>query len=205
MELDPQTLSGLRRYQLLTSAVVPRPIALVTSQDKLGVVNLAPFSYFNLVTTNPVMISISIGQRMWQGQRIDKDTVRNVEATGEFVVNIAGEQLLHQLNDSAAEHAPGVSELDSVGLTTEASVAVSAPRVAECPVHLECRLHQIVRLVAGQALVLGTVVHIHVSEDVWDERANDIDPEKLRPLARLGRTYYAKLGSLVDVPRPKLG
>ena len=204
MEIEPRALSGGECYNLLVSTVVPRPIAFISSQDETGQVNLAPFSYFNLVTTQPALVSISIGQRKWQGQRVKKDTLRNIERSGEFVINIASVSLIDALNRTAAELPPGHSELEAVGLTASPSRVVGPPRVAECPVHLECKLERVIML--GEhpqtGLVIGEVVHYHASDDVWDAAHHCVDPKRLDPLARLGGTFYAGLGALHSLPRP---
>jgi flavin reductase (DIM6/NTAB) family NADH-FMN oxidoreductase RutF len=204
MDLEPDALSGIERYRLMISAVVPRPIAFVSTRASDASTNLAPFSYFNIVATRPVLVSVAIGQRKWQGRIVKKDTLRNIEETGEFVINMATESLVEYVNRASAEFAPGDSELEALGLTAVDSVKVKAPRVAECPVHLECVLERVVMVgdEPQQGLVIGRVVHVHVDEAVWNEQTRTVDPRALKPLARLGGIGYATLGEIIEQRRP---
>jgi len=206
MKIDPAQLSGSEAYRLMISAVVPRPIAFISSCDEDRNTNLAPFSYFNCVTSKPPLISVSIGQRKWGGERIKKDTLRNIEAVEEFVVNIATMPLIAKVNASSAEYPPGVSEIEAVGLTAEPSERVSVPRIAESPINLECRLHRVMML--GDApqtgLIIGEVVYVHVDDSVWNAESGEVDPVRLSPLARLGGSLYGALGDITSIPRPKL-
>jgi flavin reductase (DIM6/NTAB) family NADH-FMN oxidoreductase RutF len=151
------------------------------------------------------MLSVSIGHRRWQGQLVKKDSLRNIEETGEFVVNVVTEALLEKMNQTAAEYPPEVSEFSAVGLTPLPSLRVKAPRVLESPVQLECKLHKVLML--GEppvnGLVIGEVVYIHVDDAVCSA-AGDIDPQLLRPVSRLGGTLYATLGEILSLPRPEL-
>jgi len=204
MELDLERLSPAERYRLLVATVIPRPIAFVSTQDAAGVTNLAPFSYFSVVTSRPALISVAIGQRAWQGARQKKDTLQNIEETCEFVVNAATVGLLQVVNDSSADYPPDVSELEALGLTAVPSLKVRPPRIRESPVHMECKLHRVVML--GEeprvGLVIGEVVHYHADDAVVDSAAGLPDPERLGPLARLGGIQYAGLGELLSRPRP---
>lgn len=205
MKIDPAVLSGKDAYGLMISTVVPRPIAFISSCDADGNTNLAPFSYFNVVTSNPPLISVSIGQRRWEGERIKKDTLRNIEAVSEFVVNIATEALMAKVNASAAEYPPDVSEIEALGFTAESSERVSVPRIGESPINLECKLHQVIMV--GDApqcgLVLGEVVFAHIDDAVWSTESGDVDPVALAPLARLGGNFYGSLGNITSMPRPE--
>lgn len=204
MELDLTQLNGPERYRLLVASVIPRPIAFVSTIDAQGVTNLAPFSYFNVVTSRPALISISVGQRVWQGARQKKDTLQNIEATGQFVVNVATETLLAQVNQASADYPPGTSEIQALGLTEVAAQQVRPPRIAESPIHLECRVHRL--LLLGDepqvGLVIGEVVQYHADSSVLDAEGLYPDPALLQPLARLGGTEYAGLGKRYSLPRP---
>lgn len=204
MDIDPRTLGGGEAYRLLVSSVVPRPIAFITTCNADGSTNLAPFSYFNVVTSKPPLVSICIGQRTWEGKRQKKDTLKNIEGSGQFVINIATEKLLSVVNDSSADFAPGVSELDELGLSTRASKVVEVPSLAESPVNMECTLYKVIML--GEepqvGLVLGEVVHYHAKDEVWDPQSGGPDPRRLDPIARLGGTFYASLGELHSLERP---
>src|SRR5262245_26819747 len=129
MILDPAKSSVREVYLMLISSVVPRPIAFVSTRSAAGVTNLAPFSYFNGVSSKPPIVSVSIGYRRWRGAIVKKDTLRNIEETGEFVVNVATEALLAQVNQSSAEYPPDVSEISEVGLTPLPSDLVKPPRI----------------------------------------------------------------------------
>jgi len=204
MQFDPATLGTRETYFLMISAIVPRPIAWVSTRSKAGVVNVAPFSYFSPVCTRPPMLSLAIGHKRVDGVMVKKDTWRNAEETGELVVNIASERMVEALNATSAELPHDVSEVDHVGLETEASELIAPPRVKGCPVQMECKLDRV--LVLGdpplQGLLLAEVLRFHVDEGVWDASAGAIDPAKLLPLSRLGGTYYAKVREIFSLPRP---
>lgn len=206
MIIDPADLDSRDLYLLLVSVVVPRPIAWVTTQSKGGVVNLAPFSYFNAITSRPPMIQLCVGQRRLDGEFVDKDTLRNVKDTGELVVNVATEPLVAQVNQSSGEYAPDVSEVGEVGLTAVPSEIVAPPRIAESPVNLECKLERVLML--GRApqvgMIIAEIVRAHVADAVWDEASRSVDPTVLQPVARLGGTMYTTLGRVFSLARPKV-
>ncbi|MEO8103964.1 MAG: flavin reductase family protein [Betaproteobacteria bacterium] len=183
MHIDPTANSAIDNYKLLTNLVIPRPIAWVTSQDPQGVINLAPFSFFNAVGSNPLYIFISIGN-LDDGRM--KDTARNISASGEFVVNMVTEELLAAMNISAAEFPPDESELTAAGLQVRESLRVSVPRVAESPVSLECRLHS--RQALGlYTFFIGEVVMFHVADHLLGERMHI---NGFAPVGRLGSPYF---------------
>lgn len=187
-EIDPATSSGI--YPLLGTLVTPRPIAWVSSIAADGTDNLAPHSFFQIVSTAPPIVMIS--------SMGEKDTVRNIRATGEFVVCGSPATLIEKINLTSVEFPHGVSEFDQVGLTREPSARVRPPRVAESPFALECRSCDI-RDVGNGILVLGEVVHIAVREDLFD--GSTVDVRRLDPVARLGGSQWSTLGDIVDVPR----
>jgi flavin reductase (DIM6/NTAB) family NADH-FMN oxidoreductase RutF len=205
MIVNPAELKSRDVYRLLVATVVPRPIAWVATQSRTGVVNVAPFSYFQAVRSRPALVSICIGQRTSHGQYVDKDSLRNIKDTGELVINIAGEASLDKLNQTAAEYPPEISEAEAVGLAMVAGELVAPPRIAECPVQMECTLDRII--VLGEtpvtSMVIAKVVRVHIADSVWDPDAGAVDPRKLRPLARLGGTHYATLGEIMSRPRPE--
>lgn len=206
MIIDPNDTSGRDLYRLMISTVLPRPIAWISTRSADGQVNVAPFSYFQIVGSRPPMVSVCIGVRKWQGEVVKKDTLRNIEDTGELVINIATEDTLEQLNQTSAEYPPDISEAAEVGLTTIPSDLVAPPRIAESPVHLECKRERVLMLGDEPriGMVIAEVVRFHVADALWDAEAGAIDPRKLRPLARLGGTSYARLGEIVERPRPEL-
>lgn len=204
MIIDPAHAHSRDIYFLMISTIVPRPIAFVSTRSASGVDNLAPFSYFNGICSKPPMLSLSIGHRRWQGELVKKDTLRNIEETGEFVVNAATLPLLEKVNQSSAEYPPDVSEFEELGLTPLPSDLVKPPRVKESPVQMECRLHRVLMLGDPplNGLVIGEVVRFHVDDAIWDSARSMVDPEKLQPISRLGGTLYSTLGQILSLPRP---
>ncbi len=201
MQIDVANAKVVDVYHALTDVVTPRPIAWVSSVDMQGRVNLAPFSFFNAFSANPPVVVFSPTRRRDASR---KDTLCNIEATGEFVLNSAVETLATQINLSSAELPPGQSEVELTGLTLSPSVRVKPPRIAEAPVHMECKLRQIIPLgdgpIAGN-LVIGEVVLIDIADDLLDDRGR-VDPRKLRTIARLGADWYCRSVDLFEMKRP---
>lgn len=205
MELDPSTLTPADRYKLLIGCIVPRPIAFVSTISPEGLVNLAPFSFFNGIGSDPMTLLFCPTTRP-DGER--KDTLRNCElpesrGTGQFVVNIATEAYERKVA-AAAETLPyGESEFDLVGLTPAPSVRVRPPRVAESPVAFECETMQIVRLnpgvPGGGNVVIGRVVHIHLADGLVNERLH-VNPDKLAAIGRMGGFGYCRTRDRFEMP-----
>ena len=196
---DFESISKREGYPLLLTAVVPRPIGWVSSRSEVGVANLAPFSWVNAVCAQPYLVGVSVARRRGR----PKDTAANVLETGEFVVNIVGESALEAMVRTSIDHPPEVDEIRESGLTEMASETVRAPRVAESPVHLECRLEK--SLVFGEDAVdwlLGRVTRLHVHESVLAEDGR-VCAEALRPVCRLGRDEDAVIDEILRVPRPE--
>jgi flavin reductase (DIM6/NTAB) family NADH-FMN oxidoreductase RutF len=184
LDLDPAEL-GRAVYPLLNSVVVPRPIAWVSSRSAAGVDNLAPHSFFTVAGIDPPVLSFtSVGE---------KDSLRNVLATREFVVSICTEELMEKVNLTGTDFPPHISEFDAVGLTREASLRVAPPRVAESPVAAECRLLETVSF-GSCTVVFGEVVHVAVDERVLRDGRPAID--LLRPVARLGADEWTTIGQV---------
>lgn len=192
MQIDPATLDKRATYRLMISCIVPRPIAWVSTQSPDGVLNAAPFSYFQALGGQPPMIMIAIGNRR-TGE--PKDTRRNIEATGEFVVNILGEAAAPQMVRSSVDHPYGVSEFDEVGITAVASERVAPPRIGECGVALECKLDRVLQL-GGSGVVIGEVVLFHIDDDLLDADGL-VDPVRLNPMGRLGGNNYAPVREII--------
>jgi flavin reductase (DIM6/NTAB) family NADH-FMN oxidoreductase RutF len=189
-------------YKFMVGVIVPRPIAFVSSVDANGVRNLAPFSYFTGCSTNPPVVCFCSAIRT--GPRPHKDTLTNIEATGEFVVNIVSEEIAEQMNKTAAEVPPEVDEFVLSGLTPVASDLVKPPRVAESKVQMECRLRQLVRVSekpGGGILVLGDVLRFHVLDSLLD--GYKIDPDKLKAIGRMGGPTYVRTHDQFEMQRPK--
>jgi flavin reductase (DIM6/NTAB) family NADH-FMN oxidoreductase RutF len=200
MQIDPSTLSRRDGYFFMISAIVPRPIAFVTTQGRDGRSNAAPFSYFTGVSSSPPSLLICSGRRR-DGV---KDTERNILETGEFMVNVVVEEMMPAVVIAGTDHPPDVSEIDLAGLDVAPGEKVKAPRVLASPVSLECRMLQSID-VAGAAVIAGEVVWIHVRDDLLQPSPHVaipvIDAAKLRPIARLGGDLYARLGEIFEVPR----
>jgi len=195
MHIDPQKTAPLDNYKLLTNLVVPRPIAWVTSRGTDGVINLAPFSFFNAVGADPLYVIVSVGV----GERgSHKDTARNIISSGEFVVNMVTEDLLAAMNVSAADFPSDESELSAAGLHPAESLRVKVPRVAEAQASLECTLHS--RQALGHnTLIVGQVVMFHVADHLVGPR---LHIEGFAPIGRLGApSMYCRTTDRFDLPR----
>ena len=193
--LETAALEPEERYKLVIGAVVPRPVAWITSVNEQGLVNAAPFSSYNYVCHAPPMLAINIGLR--EGEL--KDTARNIMANGEFVVNVATESMLEPMHASGADYPPEVSEPAELGLQLLPGQFVRVPRLAASPVQMECRLERAIALGSGfSTLYIGEVVAFHVDEALYDQ--GRIDSVRMRPVARLGGPLYAGLGTIWNRP-----
>lgn len=199
MLIDPSKTTYKENYHLMTGCVVPRPIAFVSTVSDDGQPNLAPFSYFNAVTSDPPTLCFSPGYRS-RGEE-HKDTLANIEATGEFVVNVVTVELGEAMNATAADFPAGTNEFEVVGLTPAPSKIVKPPCVAESPISMECKLYQVFHIgpkrAGGGALVIGEIVMFHVDDALYDNgriRVND-----LNPLGRLAGTEYTTLGRIISL------
>ena len=204
MDFDPNVLPQPAVYKLMIGCVVPRPIAWVSTVDAAGVHNLAPFSYFMAVTSEPPTVAFSSGRRaadLGAAGGTKKDTLANVEAMGEFVVNISDDDTARQMNMTSGEFPPDVDEFAVAGLTAVPSLKVKAPRVAEAPINMECRVVQILP-VGAHHLVIGEVVHFHVRDDVYDPASGRLDMHRLRPIGRLAGNLYTHVHDIFEMKRP---
>src|SRR5262249_9855441 len=197
MILDPRVMPTRDVYFFLISAVVPRPIAFVSTVSAAGATNLAPFSYFNAIASVPPLITISINDRADD----PKDTLRNIRETREFVGNVVSEPLLDAMVRTSGEWPRATSEFGPSGLTPGPSERVRAPYVAESPLQLECTLYREIPL-GNTFLVVGEVILARVRDEVLTE--GRVDPAKLAPVGRLGGELYAPLGPILRRPRPKV-
>ena len=184
-------------YRLVVGCVVPRPVAWITSVDADGRVNAAPFSSYNYVATSPPMLAINIAAR--PDGRGTKDTANNIRRSREFVVNVATEDTMELMHQSAQEFPPDVSEIETLGIALLPSRHVAVPRIAITPVQMECRLDQAIVLGRGiNTLFIGEVVAFHLSDAIYDGKR--VDAAAMRPIARLGGPYYAGLGEIFHRP-----
>lgn len=191
--VDLDSLSRAERYKMLTGAVIPRPIAFVTTIGPNGVVNAAPFSQFVIVAVDPGLLAISIGPR--PGSL--KDTLLNIRASGEFVINMVPEGWENVVQECGTDQAADVSEVDQLGLETMPSVHVGPPRLAESKIQFECKLERIIELGdAPNHFVIGRVVLMHVRQGL--ARDCKIDPKSYAPVARIGGRNYVRLGDIVE-------
>jgi len=191
------------RYNPLKACVLPRPIGWMTTIDAAGRINLAPFSFFNLLSYDPPFVMFSAGAHESDGGR--KDTVANIEATGEFVYNMATWAQKDQMNTTAMIVERGVDEMAAAGLEALPSRLVRPPRVKGSPVHFECRLHQVIELPGRKSssahqLVIGQVVAVHIDDDALTADGR-VDTLKLRPIARLGYKDYASVDALFQMEK----
>ena len=206
LSLDPARLEVLQTYKLMTGLIVPRPVALVSTVDRDGVHNVAPFSFFAGVGANPptVLFCPSLRAKALEMADDRKDTLRNVEQTGEFVINIVSEAIAQASNLTAAEVGPEVDEFQLAGLTPVPSEVVRAPRVGELPAQFECKLLQII--FTGQGLgagvvVLGQIVRIHLAADLEDNFR--IDPTLLDAVGRMAGNTWVRTRDRFELVRPK--
>lgn len=203
MEIDPSKLPHRSVYKILTGSVLPRPIGWISTIDPGGRPNLAPFSFFNVVCSNPPTVLFCPNIRGADGR--SKDTLNNVRATKEFVVNIVTEETLQAMNASSIEAPPGFSEFEFAGLHRVPSVTVRPPRVKESPIHFECKVREVIEISSepgGGSIVIGTIVHMHVEERVM-LGADKINLGELKPVGRLMGTGFCRVSDLIDLDRPK--
>jgi flavin reductase (DIM6/NTAB) family NADH-FMN oxidoreductase RutF len=202
--IDPATTSWVDGYRRLTEVVIPRPIALVATVDADGVTNLAPFSFFTVVSSNPPFIAFAPQRAGRAGSK--KDTLRNIEQVGEFTVSVVTEELAEQVNRCAAPLPYGESEFDHSGLTPMPAERVKAPLVAESPVGLECILEEIRSYgESGGAgsLVVGRVVLMHLNPALRDPTDGRVLHERLRAVGRMGGSLWCRTLNTFGLDRPK--
>jgi len=198
MVIPPEGLAPREAYALMTSLIIPRPIAWVTSLGPDGVVNVAPFSYFSGVTSRPPIVAVSVAP----GRAGPKDTARNVAASGEFVVNLVGESLAEAMNRTATEYPYGISEAEMVGLRLAPSGRVKVPRLADAPAALECSVERI--LAVGEppvAHILGNVLAFVLSDGLTVDPLRGVEPQELAVVGRLGQNRYVRIREIFELDR----
>jgi flavin reductase (DIM6/NTAB) family NADH-FMN oxidoreductase RutF len=192
LHLDPREVGGRNPYRLLTSLLIPRPIAWVSSLSADGVRNLAPHSYFNAISSDPLIVHFtSTGV---------KDSLKNVQATKEFVINIVSFDLLEQMNLTSADFPPEEDEFEWAGLDAVDSEKVKPQRVASAKAAFECVLNDVVSMGNGN-MVFGDVVNVFVDDDVMID--GHVSAERLEPVARLGGAQYSVVREVIEIERPK--
>lgn len=206
LSVSPGDYEPRQVYKLMTGIIVPRPVALVSTIDRDGLVNLAPFSFFTGVGSVPPTLLFCPGVRargLGAADDLRKDTLRNVEETGEFVVNAVSDAISVAANATAAEVPPEVDEFELSGLTPQASELVRPPRVAESPAQMECKLLQVIytsREPGGGVIVLGEIIRFHVRKDLVDNFR--VDPEGLDAVGRMAGNTWARTRERVELIRP---
>jgi flavin reductase (DIM6/NTAB) family NADH-FMN oxidoreductase RutF len=200
MQFDPQEIDPQLSYKLMASVIVPRPIGWTSTINAEGRYNLAPFSFFMMITSSPPHLAISVGAR--DGQ--EKDTLRNIRANGEFVINTVSADIGPQMAVTAAEWPPGVDEFEVSKLTPVPSAVVRPPRVAEAPANLECVVRQVLpvgELPYGAHLVIAEVVRIHIRDELLLAN-NRIDLQALQAVGRLTGDWYCSTSEQYELKRP---
>lgn len=200
MQIDPSKLDITERYKLQIGAIVPRPIAWVSTRSESDVSNIAPFSFFSGIASEPYSLLFCPANKP---DGSEKDTLVNASETGEFVVNIVTEAQAAAMSATAEDLPEGESEFDFAGLIEAPSSVVKAPRVAGSPVSFECRTREIVRLAPGQPnggnVVIGEIVLVHIDDAIIDERLR-IDPTKLAAVGRMAGLTYCSTRHRTDIP-----
>ncbi len=189
------------RSKLMHSTVVPRPIAWIVTRHASGQTNAAPFSFFNVVATEPPLLCVGISARAGE----DKDTLANIRRSGQFVVNLVSNAQAAAMNATAPDYGPEVDELAKAGLVAAPSTKVDPPRIADSPVAMECELFQLVDLEPGGAVVLGRILAMHIAEEMMlDVNRYYVDTPKLELIGRMhGGGVYVRTTDLFDMPRPQ--
>ncbi|ATY84909.1 hypothetical protein CVV65_08230 [Kyrpidia spormannii] len=198
MELDPARFDRQHNYKLLIGAVLPRPIAFVTTRGRDGLVNAAPFSFFNVAASDPPMITLSIMRR----GGVMKDSARNISETGEFVVNAVHRDLVAVANACSADYPPNVSEVEVVGIDLVPSRKINVPGIAKARIRMECRLETMIPLGRGPNadLIVGEVIHLFVDDALY--RDGKIDLHRFDPVGRLAGADYCRVESIFSLVRP---
>jgi len=200
MKIFPVKLSKRDSHELLMSAILPRPIAFVSTIGEDGIFNVAPFSCFSPIGMKPALVCLQISRRR-DGQK--KDTLRNIEFAQDFVVNVVDESMAEAMNQASADYPSDVDEFKEVGLTAVKSDLVKAPRVAESPINMECKLIQTLEfgeVPTGSHVVIGEVLITHVQDELWS--GDQIDISKWKPIGRLGGQLYCRITDRFEMKRP---
>ncbi len=199
MDLDPAVLSPREAYQLLITSIVPRPIAFVSTVSPQGVTNAAPFSFFTALNAQPPLLAFSVISPGGE----EKDTLRNIRATRDFVINIVSADLADAMNTASGDFAAEVSEIELANLTARPSVKVSAPWIAESPVSMECRLTQIIEIAESYvSIIMGQAVLFHTRDGIYQE--GRLDEMQVRAIGALGTNSYCHSDKTFGLVRPSI-
>ncbi|MCA6125015.1 flavin reductase family protein [Bradyrhizobium sp. WSM 1704] len=197
MEYAPSDLSRRERYKVLTSFVLPRPIAWVTSLGEGGVVNAAPFSFFNVFCEDPPLCMFAANRRP-DGR--EKDTLINIRHTSEFVVHLTDEPLARAMHESSGDFPPEISEPDYLGLRLAPSRKVAVPRLADAPFAMECKTWKLIDVNGDRQLIMGEGIHFHIRDELWDREAMRVHMERYHPIGRMFADRYCHTDDRVVFP-----
>ena len=200
MEYAATDLSPRERYKILTSFVLPRPIAWVTSLGETGVVNAAPFSFFNVLGEDPPLCVFAINRR--PDGRL-KDTLVNIRRTSEFVVHITDEPLAQLMHETGGDFPPEISEPDHLGLRLAPSRAIAVPRLADAPFAMECRTWKIIDVNGDRQIVFGEAVNFTIRDELWDREKMRVEMELFHPVGRMFADRYCTTNARMDFPPAK--
>lgn len=196
MDFKLSHVKPANRYKLLSSVIIPRPIAWITSVDPDGNVNAAPFSYFNIMGTDPPVVAVGPQYRNDFKEGI-KDTPRNIRETGDFVINIVNEDLARQMDRTSAYYPTTVNELEKAGLQTAKSVEINAPRILQAPVSIECREHTTM-FIGNTRVILAIALHLHINDELINPEKFYVDMEALKAVGRMGGGKYITTRDMFD-------
>lgn len=197
MDYAASDLTPRERYKVLTSFILPRPIAWVTSIGPTGVVNAAPFSFFNAFCEDPPLCMFAANRKP-NGQ--DKDTFLNIQRTGEFVVNLTDEPLARAMHESSGDFPPEIGEPDYLGLKLAPSTGITVPRLADAPWAMECKLWKLIDVNDDRRLIMGEGLHFHIRDELWDDEAMRVHMDRYHPIGRMFADRYCRTDDRVVFP-----
>jgi flavin reductase (DIM6/NTAB) family NADH-FMN oxidoreductase RutF len=197
MDYAASELTPRERYKVLTSFILPRPIAWVTTLGPTGVVNAAPFSFFNAFCEDPPLCMFAANRKP-DGE--DKDTFLNIQRTGEFVVNIADEPLARAMHESSGDFPPEIGEPDYLGLKLAASTTIAVPRLADTPWAMECKLWKLIDVNDDRKLIMGEGLHFHIRDELWDDETMRVHMDRYHPIGRMFADRYCRTDDRVVFP-----
>ncbi|MDF0491881.1 MULTISPECIES: flavin reductase family protein [Bradyrhizobium] len=197
MDYAASELTPRERYKVLTSFILPRPIAWVTTLGPTGVVNAAPFSFFNAFCEDPPLCMFAANRKP-NGE--DKDTFLNIQRTGEFVVNLTDEPLARAMHESSGDFPPEISEPDYLGLKLAPSTKIAVPRLADTPWAMECKLWKLIDVNDDRRLIMGEGLHFHIRDELWDDKAMRVHMDRYHPIGRMFADRYCRTDDRVVFP-----
>ncbi|WOH84059.1 flavin reductase family protein [Bradyrhizobium sp. BEA-2-5] len=197
MEFAPSDLTQRERYKVLTSFVLPRPIAWVTSTSADGVVNAAPFSFFNAFCEDPPLCMFAANRKP-DGR--EKDTLVNIQRLGEFVVNLTDEPLARAMHETSGDFPPEIGEPEYLGLKLAPSTSIAVPRLADTPWAMECKLWKLIDVNDDRRLIMGEGIHFHIRDELWDPETMRVHMERYHPIGRMFADRYCRTDDRVVFP-----